>query len=125
MGTANFANKIKEQDGLLIVYMAEHQVPEELEALKANIIAYAKKFGHDADILVDVSGIKTSDEGANKVARTFFKDLPFRHMAVYGGTRAVNVGIKLILNLFISPGVGEVKLFKTEIKARAWLESVR
>lgn len=120
---ASIANQIHEQNGLLIIYMAKHQTGDELTKLKDSIIRYSQKSGNDVDILVDVSDVKSSDESANSVARTFFKDLPFRYMAVYGGNRAVNVGIKLILNLFISMGAGEVRLFKTELKAREWLES--
>lgn len=118
-------NEVNEQDGLISVAMAEHQTGIELEKLKQKITSNAAEYGEEVDVIVDVSKVKTSDEAANTVARSFFKDLPFKHMAVYGGNRAVNVGIKLILNLFISMGVGEVKLFKTEVKARAWLESVR
>lgn len=117
------ANTIHEQDEFLVVRMAEHQVGSELQKLKDHIIERAEALGYDLDILVDVSGVKTSEEGANTVARTFFKDLPFKHMAVFGGSKAVNVGIKLILNLFISMGVGEVKLFKTENKAKEWLQN--
>lgn len=120
---ASTANQIHEQDGLLIIYMAHHQIGDELMKLKDSIISYSEKSGRDVDILVDVSDVRTSEESANSVARTFFKDLPFRYMAVYGGNRAVNVGIKLVLNLFISMGAGEVHLFKTESKAREWLEA--
>lgn len=120
---ASTANQIHEQDGLLIIYMAPHQIGDELIKLKDSISSYSEKFGRDVDILVDVSDVRTSEESANSVARTFFKDLPFRYMAVYGGNRAVNVGIKLVLDLFISMGAGEVRLFKTESKAREWLEA--
>lgn len=120
---ASSANQITEQDGLLVIYMAEHQTGDGLQSLKNSIIKRTAR--SEIDILVDVSAVKSSEDGANSFARTFFKDLPFRYMAVFGGSRAVNVGIRLILNLFISPGVGEVKLFKDESQARSWLESVR
>lgn len=122
---AETANEIIEQDGLLVIYMAEHQTGKGLRKLKDDITYHASSDIDGLDILVDLSAVKTSEEGANSVARTFFKNLPFRNMAVFGGSKAVNVGIRLILNLFISPGVGEVKLFKNETQARAWLESVR
>jgi hypothetical protein len=122
--SAQTANKLNEQAGLLVIYMAKHQVGSELAKVKDRIIKVAKQRGEDVDILIDVSDVRTSEESANTVARTFFEDLPFKHMAVFGGSRAVNVGIKLVLNLFISPGAGEVKLFRSEQKARDWLKSV-
>lgn len=118
---SSIKNKSSEENGLLIVRMASHQAGPELEALKHRIIRFGRQQKGDIDILVDVSDVKTSDEAANQFARSFFKDLPFRRMAVYGGSRAVNVGIRLILNLFISMGEGEVKLFKSEEQARKWL----
>ena len=119
--SAKTANTVSAQESLLVVRMAEHQLGLELEKLKALITKSSLKHGGELDILIDVSKVKVSDEDAATVARAFFKNLPFRHMAVFGGSTAVNVGIKLILNLFISPGVGEVKIFKSEEKARSWL----
>lgn len=118
---ASFKNKSFEENGLLVVCMAAHQTGPELEALKRRISRFAGQQKRDVDVLVDVSAVETSDETANASARSFFKDLPFRRMAVYGGSRAVNVGIRLVLNLFISMGEGEVKLFKSEEQARKWL----
>lgn len=117
-------NSLKQEGELLVVHMAEQQTGNELRRLKNYIVKLAEEQGREINILVDVSQVKKSDEGANSFAKVFFKGLPFRHMAVYGGSRAVNVGIRLVLNLFMSPGVGEVKLFKTEAKARHWLENI-
>ena len=123
--TNGTTNKVTKQKDLLVVCMAEHQSGTELEKLKKLILKHSVAKSGALDILVDVSDVKTSDERANSVAKTFFKHLPFRRMAVFGGSRVVNVGIRLILNLFISPGVGEVKIFKSEEKARRWLAEIK
>lgn len=116
-------NTASYKDRVLLVCMAKKQVGPELVKLKSLIVKTAESNAEDIDILVDVSKVEESDEDANAVAKTFFEGLPFRRMAVYGGSHVVNVGIRLILNLFISKGVGEVKFFKTEEKARQWIKS--
>lgn len=120
--SVNTANKVTMQRGLLVICMAEEQTGSELAKLKSLIIKTGLTYDENLDILVDASAIKTLEESTITVAKSFFKGLPFRSMALYGGNLTVNVGLMLVLNIFSSPGVGEVKIFKTEEKARAWLK---
>lgn len=118
---ADAQNTVEYRDCMLHVRMAKHQTGSELVRLKSQIVKTAGEKGEDIDVLVDVSEVETSDEHANQVAKTFFEGLPFRRMAVFGGSAAVNIGIRLVLNLFISRGVGEVRIIASEEKARQWI----
>ncbi|MBA3758093.1 STAS/SEC14 domain-containing protein [Candidatus Saccharibacteria bacterium] len=119
--SVNTANTLTLQRGLLVICLAEQQTGHELAKLKTLIIKTGQTYDENLDILVDASAIKTSEENTITVARSFFIELPFRSMALYGGNLTVNVGLRLVINIFSSPGMGEVKIFKTEEKARAWL----
>lgn len=119
--SADTQNIVEYKDRILQVRMAKHQTGSELVRLKSQIVKTAEERGEDIDVLVDVSKVETSDEHANEVAKKFFEGLPFRRMAVFGGSPVVNAGIRLVLNLFISRGAGEVKIIKSEEKARQWI----
>lgn len=109
------AYTIEQSGGLLEIRFFKEQDTDDLASLRAEIIALSKD--QPCNILVDLSGVegRMLPEGLD----TFFKDLPFRRYAIFGGNSRAALRTKALLDSL--PDHPNLKLFHLEEDARQWL----
>ncbi|HTE57253.1 MAG TPA: STAS/SEC14 domain-containing protein [Verrucomicrobiae bacterium] len=114
-------NTVHLHDSIVEVVMGEQQGAESILELRQHIDTASQ--GKALDVLVDVSPVTGGDgSGRPVVLDQFFKDLPFRRMAVFGArTSSASLAIKEILEELAQPD--RLKLFHREEDARAWLQT--
>lgn len=105
-------------DDILEISFTGEMFEQDVTDLKAEIIELSKEGPHD--ILVDMSGTPP-DTGIPSNLQDYFKDLPFKRYAIFGGAHPIMLPLKeLVDSLSDHPNL---KFFRNEEDARAWLET--
>jgi hypothetical protein len=109
---------VSRQDNIVKVVFSGVQTEESLEEAKQAMIDASR--GRVCDMLVDISGIKSSNPEVS--GETFFIGLPYRKYAVFGDAPPiVNLSTKQLFTKVAD--ADKVKFFRREEDAHAWLES--
>ena len=105
------------KDCIIEVRLARFQSPEKLNELRQNIFELTQD--KKCDVLVDVGPTMIGDGSTRPTAEKFFKGLPIRRFAIFGGSPPINLGIKTLIEEHAN--TKSVRIFRRESDARAWL----
>jgi hypothetical protein len=123
MTVKNAINTVSKQGRLIVVDIRGAQTGPSIAKLKADITEISRRSASGKlNVLVNLDGVTAADDDSAEEAKKFFVNLPFKRMAIYGGSALVSMSTKILIRFLVNPD--QVKIFRTETQAREWLESV-
>lgn len=105
-------------DDVLEISFRGEMFEQDVTNLKTEIIELSKDGPYK--ILVNMKGVP-ADTGVPVNLREYFKDLPFKRYAIFGGAHPIMLPLKELVDSL--PENPNFKFFRTEEDARAWLSS--
>jgi hypothetical protein len=116
------ANMVKRHGKEILVSIVGDQTGPSIAGLKADIIRLTDEtMFKKLNVLINLDGVTASDDAAAEEARAFFDGLPYRRIAIYGGSPLVSMSTKVMMRFLVN--TDHVKIFRTEQQARDWLDS--